>query len=450
MRMNVMKHGVVVGAVLLSVACGGGGGLPIGPGASSSSGGSSSGGEQPLTMRSALEQYFSALCDAEERCANTRGRVFSTKAACNAYYADREALYANYYGQGYYDYFASKYRMADEAAARRCLDNVKTQACDSQEVNNPDCDAAFAPSAPVAEGEICGGETIQQEKVCGEDTYCDYKSETRQDCTLCFALKANGQTCQGAYQCESGFCDGTEADSGTCAAPAFKSKGQSCARTDQCLGSLVCAGSGDQKTCQDRGGAGASCDGPNETDPTRPGCYADLACVVGGAGSTGSCTALLADGATCQRDRFSVGCQHLCIFDSEDATSGTCKGFTDFPQANSPCSRYQGLPSYVCDNDTTIYPDYEVQGQGATADISSCTCASRKADGAECIFGDECTSGRCNDVNFQQNPPTPGTCGDKAPNGELCFADSECEGGYCEPNPQQPQVGNCANALACP
>ncbi len=436
MRKMMGKACTVVLMCSMAVACSGG------------SGSSSSGSSAPpdLTAEEAYREYFTKGCGLEERCANVRGRQYSSRAECEGTFALYDQLFLALTGKGYFAGLAEDFRVGDQARLRTCLGKIETVACTDQTVRDPDCEGVLVPVTPRTAGQSC----VNDGENCDVGLFCD-EQESKPTCSLCAAYKANGASCSDGNECDSGFC--TSDTNGTCAVPAFKARGQACTFDDECVGQHVCAGAAGQKTCQERGGVGAACDGPEATNETRPRCMDDLECVTNAAGVTGTCSRRLSDGQPCVRRGFndpttSAPCATMCLFANATTNMGTC-GFPAGPlAAGSPCAGFQGGTTALCslEEESTLYADLQFNVENNMFNITGCTCKTQVANGQDCFFSSACSNGICTGTNFQT--VMPGECSPKLANGTVCEDDSDCDSDYCAPG-----TGNmrrCAVKPSCP
>jgi hypothetical protein len=352
-------------------------------------------------------------------------------------------LYQSFLGLSLPEYYDSHFEVTDQAKARACLEKWSNLPCEDTTRSDPECDDVFRPKNPASAGQKCGGEGMDSIE-CNNNLMC-VDVANKPDCGVCEAKKANGTSCTDSDECQSGFCSG--GNSPTCGPAAPKPKGQGCTRDDECLGSLVCVGSGNAKTCQERVGLNAACDGPRATAETRPPCYADLECVSDSAGVNGTCAASLPDGATCQREPgYGSTCRHYCVFTSANAVTGTCQTLAALPGAGQPCVGF-GSAAIFCSQDDAIYADFEFTYDSSGLHFTSCGCKTKVGQGGQCLWSSACNNGLCSGQDFTTTPMTPGTCGPLLANGTACEDDDECVSGYCQVTGQN---GTCAPPPACP
>ncbi|MBI5497592.1 MAG: hypothetical protein HY904_21455 [Deltaproteobacteria bacterium] len=430
------------------VACSGG---TPGTGSSSSSG-TPDAGPPPLTLQTFFAGLNETGCAYEERCAITRGRLWSSLAECTASLTQNEQFFQAAYGQDLYAYWAAHYTFA-EPRARACLDNLTARSCDDLQPRDADCEAALVVTAPVPDGALCNDSPLDDIALCTDAaSYCE-QSATSPDpqCTVCKALLADTQNCSASGQCASGFCTGgTDGTDGTCAAPAFKLKGQPCHRTDECLGNLVCAGPPASSTCQERVGPGGVCDLPTEPNPRR--CTQGLQCVrASSTATTGTCTVRQPDGASCTREAEAVQCRNVCVFAAATAATGTCGVVTALPGAGSPCVTYREQ-EILCELMTdTVYPEVTITVVAGETTYTSCECRTKVERSGACHYASACESGPCQGGGFDAASGTwrTGSCELPLANGTSCRNDTECESGHCAPNAGGGGA-RCAAPPACP
>jgi hypothetical protein len=424
----------LAGACLLGMGCSG---LSGGSSSSSSSGGNGSGSSSSsggATASDYYKQWWAAFCAHEERCANTRGRNFSSQGACDAWLDSINLAYSTFLGMTLYDYFDAHYD-PDATKGAACVADLGTRAC-TDNGKNPDCEDARSPKSPRQSGQSCD-ETVDVSLFCANGLSCNAKADTNGTCNVCEAETADGQACTDSYTCESGYC----LEGGTCGDPTYKDKNQSCnADDDRCVGNLKCASS--SNVCSERGAVGVQCGG------SRPSCYDDLECQTSG-GADGICTARLADGQICKRVRGTdLPCQNACVFATKDATTGTCQTPATLPGSGQPCADVLGWGSLACDSAVTAHTTAVLSN--SAYQFTACECGGKVSSGGACVFSFECSDGLyCNVTGLSTANEVQGTCAALKANDQSCTGDEQCESDYC-PETSDPAGSTCEAKPACP
>ncbi|MBI5496873.1 MAG: hypothetical protein HY904_17800 [Deltaproteobacteria bacterium] len=474
-------------------------------GGSSSAGTASSSAGNSSSARTAGEWYRdfrAALCTAENNCAGTRGREYSSLAACNAT-LDLEEAYRVAIGQQGVDAFVnSHYAVPDPTAGQACIDAITAltgAACDVPVQTLTECNAAIDPLNAVARGSQCDADHL-----CDDDVdVCKPLTASNGgylDCSTCVALISNGNACAGHDDCASGYCN--PATNVCQTAPSSQSGiGVTCADGSDCLGNLRCVGQAGSTTCQPRGAVNAACDGPLATNRTHAPCLADLDCVTDANAAVGTCQARLANGQTCRRDAFSLvivpraaplpddvflvqtaaTCMNFCNYAARDSATGTCGTRTTMPVDSEPCTGLASFAPMACGSYTDAYAvpglatsPLVVNGNTYTkVALTSCECSTKSATGA-CLDDGHCKAAQCNNAAFPANGTvtlgtceplstrntacnedtdcttglcTASLCADPLANGQACRRDSNCASGYCAVDDVAP---TCKDLLICP
>ncbi len=306
------------------------------------------------------------------------------------------------------------------ASAVECSSNACTLFTCGECVTHSDCgsgkwcDAGNTCQAKAANGKACLTDVECASGncwnlICAE---CDEHSDcsSSQYCTLnvpdsanskCASKKSNGSGCGSGVECSSGICS-----LGTCVACTAlpqqgcnfstqyclsaqchnkKANGQSCGANDQCTSGTCAAG-----TCQ------TPCNASNDCS------------------SSEWCSLIL--GACQPKKDNGTGCTDGQQCSSGICNVGTCVGCATHSQcnANQYCDNVIG-GSFTCKSDlangsgcdgnawcqSNICVGFKCVQCAGNADCSSTQfcldnqCKAKKADGQDCAFGDQCTSGCC-------------------------------------------------------
>lgn len=395
-----------------------------------------------LSVTDVYLQLNDIVCGFESQCVSTRGRSYTTEAACKASLAgDTDHLYQTFFGKGFLEFLETQYQVADQGIAHSCLEKYAAHTCATLDTDIPECLNLIVPKSPALENQVCSGPSPVDKPVCDSELVC---TVTTGNCSVCKTKKTDGASCASDTECVSGFCSGA-AGARVCGPKAFRTEGQSCNFSDECLGNLQCAGSAGAKTCKQRVSTNGACDTSNNFSPTRATCLTGLTCVPDAAHSVnGTCQPALAPGATCGRASDSLPCRQFCQFASDDAATGTCADLTVGPAVGSPCAKYGDSVPVSCKHDDTTYANFVYND--TFTEIVSCTCATKVANQGDCLFDTGCTSERCVGAKFDTTPYTPGTCQPKLAIGQNCSANDDCESDRCTGAGQK----TCAAALPCP
>lgn len=291
-------------------------GSSSGPGGSSTSGiggstsGSGSGGTSSSTTASGSSgeacnpsvtggskedlyvEFQRALCVYEQRCAETRGKRFSSVDACTDHHALERASAQSTFGSDFGSLIDPAVRTPDQEAYARCISDLLCNA--SCDLSNPQlltwCGAALSWTNGRSVGESCAwGWAIQpldwqsvmymgSNSFCNNGLYCD---ETQKHC---LSLKRDGEPCDERdrqdWTCASNYCT-----------PSYQcgkiAKGEHCPRVGDglvCLAELHCGDCPtDYRTCTCqpiRGSGSCQVDGH---------CYQDFHCAPVAGGDGGTC-----------------------------------------------------------------------------------------------------------------------------------------------------------------
>lgn len=179
---------------------------------------------------------------------------------------------------------------------------------------------------------------------------------------------ANGAACGSSVQCASGYCS----NAGSCGVCMVRvGQGGACSAMTYCDYGLYCSGIGTSRACAKYGTQGASCSVANNLL-----CSPTLACI------NGTCSPLLATGATCNqaRDLLYGGCDGyqgvLCA-----AGTSKCTPLT-YVAVGQACPSGSWCNGASCFNGTCVAP---------AADNASCNTTS----GPLCLPAATCTGGKC-------------------------------------------------------
>jgi hypothetical protein len=239
----------------------------------------------------------------------------------------------------------------NEDAAQRCIDAYGALSCDETLL----ADDALAACAEVLTGRLRSGD------VCAFDAECETDH--------CASPGCSDACCPG-----------------TCADPiAYPGIGDPC--TSLCEDDAYC---GADSTCHALLPAGASCDMVSRCERT-------LYCAgLTGAGN-GVCTPVPHAGEACEGACAELGT--IC--------SGTCVAAG---LAGDPCElEYDCAQLYTCT--AGVCGDYPGVGMACTGQCSGAAfcadglCVEQRADGADCLYGEECQTHYCNDDDVCGDPP---------------------------------------------
>lgn len=282
------------------------------------------------------------------------------------------------------------------------MDALDTAPCDG---SRPPCDGSYLEVVgAAAEGEVCQNATTI--RLCGSGAMCMNLHGSCYTCRPYTPVNDVGSTCNVTnILCASGlYC--TPMPTGTC--ELRKGKDAPCNDSPAaCRSPLECIGTSGSKTCRARPDIGESCEVGT--------CLADLACT--GTTPNRTCTKVPVAGDSCTRVMAESCRFSTCVFSTPTAPTGTCVTTVPTASDGSPCTyNDQGLMWNTCG--TGLYED-EVQTDGGLP--QSCTCRTKKADGASCTNMGQCTSGFC----------YGGLCTALKPVGASCGIWMECASSNC-------------------
>ncbi len=356
------------------------------------------GGGTPTTAATALKN---ALCEKQESCAATHGRMFADVASCKTYMFGE--------GCGVEVGFGNT-----DSELQACVTAMAAMDCDVLYGNLPAGNACASlefeysdyPMAGI--GESCYDKDCVASAVCvesseqgvcdvcvttpglnGDCSVSDYECQEGYYCAetggTCQALLALGATCEYDGQCLSNWCD-----EATLKCTTALTLGAACTSTDKCAGEMGCVGN----TCKSMVGTGASC-------ASLP-CATGAVCVSGTCQATAVCGNTIAVGSPCVS---SAGCvtSAYCDYDTERCTTRKAAGAecseSDECQSGMECV-YDGT-GYVCMAPLQL-GDACGAGNGfcdenlrCNTDLSEPVCAPLIALGAECTYSWDCETGYC-------------------------------------------------------
>ncbi len=272
----------------------------------------------------------------------------------------------------------------------------------------------------AADGDEC--DYFRPDKQCADGLLCVRSSETGMG--VCSAPLPDGESCERAIECQSGFCANA-----VCSSDGYE--GDPCDFSNQCRGELGCVGG----TCGPLLANGEPCSTSDECEldvcDTDGRCGLALGSSCNGQGHA-TCRSGFCDGYDgCGTPRANG---ETCSFD-EGCTSGYCDpGAGTCAPAPAPggigaaCTDARQCEEGLACSSVCYAPCGE---DGSCPDGQYCDfsgyplgCIAMQSAGGACERDEQCTTGFCSDA---------GVCGERPGIGDACLAASDCyPRGYCD------------------
>ncbi len=319
---------------------------------------------------SGMSKVAEAVCDKLMSCADTQGRLFSSREGCIQFVK--------------YDFANCSEAATDSAAVTACVAALNASECSQDAVEgvlySDVCDIFVDTSDAAHEGQSC------QTESCDELTYCK-DSATAGVCAVCAALPGVSESCADSYACaDSNACawDATATDY-ICKAPG--------AQDDPCTWDSLCA---DGLYCDNNS---SSCQLLKANDTA---CDWGEQCVSGICDyNTSQCSGPLANGGYCN---FDTDCQSgYCSVSSYQCA--------DKAVVDSDCGDNADCLSDFCDPDT-----YKCANK---LPIDSVCTSSDACEGSNRA----CLDGKCSELRM---PDEACTYDEDCVRDAYCNADSKC------------------------